>query len=92
MHPATRRLVVFLSSVRRSLEQERDNLPALIGAIDLQPKVARALAELAAQQAPLVFTPLPATADVTVRGSTTPLPGPGPSRPTARSWNATQSR
>src|SRR6266516_1176966 len=168
MHPVTRRLVVFLSSVRRGLEQERDNLPALIGAIghectrfedytaqpvasreaclrgvdqadvyllllggrygqpvfdsglspteeeftrarqrgipmlvfvkqgveveprqqafidrvqeytggrfragftsavDLQPKVARALAELAAQQAPLAFTPLPATADVAV--------------------------
>ena len=33
MHPATRRLVVFLSSVRRGLEQERDNLPALIQAI-----------------------------------------------------------
>jgi hypothetical protein len=32
-HPATRRLVVFLSSVRRGLEQERDNLPALIQAI-----------------------------------------------------------
>jgi hypothetical protein len=168
MHPARRRLVVFLSSVRRGLEQERDNLPALIGAIghecrrfedytaqpvpsrdaclrgvdhadvyllllggrygepvfdsglapteeeftrarqrglpmlvfvkqgvdveprqqafidrveeytggrfragftsaiDLQPKVARALAELAAKQAPLVFTPLSAAADVTV--------------------------
>src|SRR6266699_4411167 len=35
-------------------------------AVDLQPKVARALAELAAQQAPLAFTPLPATADVAV--------------------------
>jgi len=35
-------------------------------AVDLQPKVAAALAELAAQQAPLVFTPLPATADLTV--------------------------
>jgi Domain of unknown function (DUF4062) len=168
MPPVTRRLVVFLSSVRGGLEQERDNLPALIGAIgheckrfedytaqpvpsreaclrgvdqadvyllllgarygepvfdsglapteeeftrarqrgipmlvfakqgiqveprqqafidrvqeytggrfragftsavDLQPKVAAALAELAAQQAPLVFTPLPATADVAV--------------------------
>ena len=33
MHPATRRLVAFLSSVRRGLEEERDNLPALIGAI-----------------------------------------------------------
>lgn len=33
MHPATRRLVAFLSSVRRGLEQERDNLPALIQAI-----------------------------------------------------------
>jgi hypothetical protein len=32
-HPATRRLVVFLSSVRRGLEQERDNLPALIQAV-----------------------------------------------------------
>jgi hypothetical protein len=32
-HPATRRLVVFLSSVRRGLEQERDNLPPLIQAI-----------------------------------------------------------
>jgi len=168
MHPPTRRLVVFLSSVRRGLEQERDNLPALIQAIghectrfedytaqpipsrqaclrgvdqadvyllllggrhgepvfdsglspteeeftrarqrglpmlvfvkqgvemeprqhgfidrvqeytggrfragftsaaDLQPKVARALAELAAQQTPLVFTPLPATVGLTV--------------------------
>jgi hypothetical protein len=168
MQSAARRLVVFLSSVRRGLEQERDNLPALVRAIgheckrfedytaqpvasreaclrgvdeadvylllignrygepvfdsglspteeeftrarqrgipmlvfvkqgveveprqqafidrveeytggrfragfatavDLQPKVASALAELAAQQAPLVFTPLPATADLTV--------------------------
>ena len=33
MQSATRRLVVFLSSVRRGLEQERDNLPALIQAI-----------------------------------------------------------
>ena len=31
-------------------------------AIDLQPKVAGALAEIAAQQAPLAYTPLPATA------------------------------
>jgi hypothetical protein len=168
MQPVTRRLVVFLSSVRRGLEEERDNLPALIAAIghqckrfedytaqpvpsrqaclrgvdqanvyllllggrygepvfdsglspteeeftrarqrglpmlvfvkqgveveprqqafidqveeytggrfragfttavDLQPKVASALAELAAQQAPLVYTPLPATADLAV--------------------------
>lgn len=168
MYPATRRLVVFLSSVRRGLEQERDNLPALIGAIgheckrfedytaqpvpsrqaclrgvdqadvyllllggrygepvfdsglspteeeftrtrqrgipmlvfvkqgieveprqqafieqvedytsgrfragftsavDLQPKVASALTELAAQQVPLVYTPLPATANLAV--------------------------
>ena len=34
-------------------------------AVDLQPKVAGALAELAAQQAPLVYTPLPAI-DLTV--------------------------
>jgi Domain of unknown function (DUF4062) len=33
MHPVSRRLVVFLSSVRRGLEEERDNLPALIQAI-----------------------------------------------------------
>jgi Domain of unknown function (DUF4062) len=33
MHPVSGRLVVFLSSVRRSLEQERDSLPALIQAI-----------------------------------------------------------
>jgi Domain of unknown function (DUF4062) len=168
MQSATRRLVVFLSSVRRGLEQERDNLPALIraigheckrfedytaqpvpsrqaclrgadqadvyllllggrygepvfdsglspteeeftrarqrgipmlvfvkqgvdveprqqafidrvqeytggrfragftSAVDLQPKVAAALTELAAQQAPLVYTPLPATANLTV--------------------------
>src|SRR5919106_5567342 len=33
MQSAARRLVVFLSSVRRGLEQERDNLPALIRAI-----------------------------------------------------------
>jgi hypothetical protein len=168
MHPATRRLVVFLSSVRRGLEQERDNLPALIraigheckrfedytaqptasreaclrgvdqadvyllllggrygepvfdsglapteeeftrarqrgipmlvfvkqgveveprqqafidrveeytggrfrasftSAVDLQPKVAAALTELAARQAPLVYTPLPATANLAV--------------------------
>jgi hypothetical protein len=33
MHPVTRRLAVFLSSVRRGLEEERDNLPALFRAI-----------------------------------------------------------
>jgi hypothetical protein len=168
MYPATRRLVVFLSSVRRGLEEERDSLPALIQAIgheckrfedytaqpvpsrqaclrgvdqadvyllllggrygdpifdsglspteeeftrarqlgspmlvfvkqgihveprqqvfidrveeytsgrfragftstvDLQPKVVRALAEIAAQQVPLVYTPLPATAGLAV--------------------------
>jgi Domain of unknown function (DUF4062) len=168
VHPATRQLVVFLSSVRRGLEEERDSLPALIraighecrrfedytaqpipsreaclrgvdradayllllggrygdpvfdsglspteeeftrarqrglpmlvfvkqgiqaeprqrafidrveeytggrfragftSAVDLQPKVAAALRELAAQQAPLAFTPLPVTAQVAV--------------------------
>jgi hypothetical protein len=35
-------------------------------AIDLQPKVAGALAEIAAQQAPLAYTPLPATAHLVV--------------------------
>jgi uncharacterized protein DUF4062 len=35
-------------------------------AVDLQPKVAAALTELAAQPASLVFTPLPATANLTV--------------------------
>jgi len=35
-------------------------------AVDLQPKVAGALGELAVQQAPLVFTPLPATIDLAV--------------------------
>jgi hypothetical protein len=168
MHRVTRRLVVFMSSVRHGLEEERDNLPALIQAIghectrfedytaqpvpsrqaclrgvdhadvyllllggrygepifdsglapteeeftrarqrgipmlvfvkqgiqveprqqgfvdrveeytagrfrsgftstvELQPKVATALAEIAAQQAPLVYTPLPATAGLVV--------------------------
>src|SRR6266545_4598613 len=33
MNPPTHRLVAFLSSVRRGLEEERDNLPALIRAV-----------------------------------------------------------
>jgi hypothetical protein len=33
MNGPTRSLVAFLSSVRRGLEKERDNLPALIRAI-----------------------------------------------------------
>ena len=35
-------------------------------AVDLQPKVAAALAEIAAQQAPLAYTPLPANAHLVV--------------------------
>jgi hypothetical protein len=156
MHPMARRLVVFLSSVRRGLEQERDNLPALIGgrygqpvfdsglspteeeftrarqrgipmlvfvkqgveveprqqafiervqeytggrfragftsAVDLQPQVARALAELAAQQAPLVYTPCPRLPTWPCRGSMTPPPRPERSPPTPRSWNVTRFR